>query len=148
MCFCCTSPAQHNSISQMSWLFQFSNNIFIFLEHQSPAFQREKPSDQAVSHMFNISDLGPERYWSQWQRVTQNFASHLADNFQSLMGKPGEAYFTRLLRDYFTRNMWCLADSVIKPVICDSTCWWQVEKFSSKYHHNKRFFASSTNQLE
>lgn len=125
---CCTSPSQRNSITQTSGLFQFSNDIFIFLEQQtSPTFQPEQPSDQNVSHMFNTSDPGPERYWSQWWRVTQYLAPHLAASFQSLSGKPGVDCFTRLLEDYFTRReFWCSEDSVTLsyiPVICDPTEW-------------------------
>lgn len=123
---CCTSPAQYNSIAQMSGLFQFSNDIFIFLEQQtSPTFQPEQPSDQNVSYMFNASDLGPEKYRSQWWRVTQYSPPHLAASFQSLLRKPEATYFTRLLEDYFTgRELWCSEDSIVlshMPVICHPT---------------------------
>lgn len=112
----------------MSGLFQFLNGNIIFLEQQiSLAFQPEQPTARAVSHMFNISDLRPERYWTQWQRVTQYSAPHLAVSFQSLLGKPEEIYFTELLGDYFTRSMlWYSAHSIMIshiPVICDPICW-------------------------
>ena len=110
----------------MSGLFQFSNDICIFLEQQtSSTFQPEQPSDRNVSHMFNTSDPGSERYWSQWWRVTQCSAPHLAAGFQSLLGKPEAAYFTRPLEYYFTwRNFWCSDDSITLsslPVIYDPT---------------------------
>lgn len=110
----------------MSGLFQFSNDIFIFLERQtSPTFQPEQPSDQNVSHVFNTSDPGPERYWSQWRRVTQDSTPHLAASFQSLLGKTEAACFTRLPEDYFIRREFCCSeDSVMlsrMPVVCDPT---------------------------
>lgn len=123
---CCTSPAQHNSIAHMSGLFQFSNDIFIFLEQQkSPTFQPEHLSDQNISYMFNTSDLGPEKCRSQWWRVIRYSPLHLAASFQSPLGKPEATYFTRLLEDYFTgRELWCSQDSTMLnhvPVNCHPT---------------------------